>query len=156
MYNKKVLNQATANLDKAKAPTRKQDIIVDPMGQWKYPGQNTRIPGGDITMKGVPYPVWAQPNVGPGVLMQPNEDYQFPGADYVDEFPMARKGGSLPKLPKKKNGMVAPINPPAMRSVTKISPALYVLTRTTSTSIAGEAKPRMPPTANLAAMSPTL
>ena len=103
MYNKKVLNRATANLDKAKAPTRKQDMIVDPMGQWKYPGQNTRIPGGDITMQGVPYPVWAQPNVGPGVLMQPNQDYQFPDADYVDEYPMAKKGGSLPKLPKKKN-----------------------------------------------------
>lgn len=103
MYNKKVLSQATANLDKAKAPTRKQDMIVDPMGQWKYPGQNTRIPGGDITMQGVPYPVWAQPNVGPGVLMQPEQDYQFPGADYVDEFPMAKRGGALPKLPKKKN-----------------------------------------------------
>ena len=84
MYNKKVLSQATANLDKAKAPTRKQDIITDPMGQWKYPGQNTRIPGGDITMQGVPYPVWPQPNIGPGVLMQPDQDYQFPEADYVD------------------------------------------------------------------------
>jgi hypothetical protein len=103
MYNKKVLSEATANLDKAKAPTRKQDIITDPMGQWKYPGQNTRIPGGDITMQGVPYPVWAQPNIGPGVLMQPDQDYQFPEADYVDEFPMAKRGGALPKLPKKKN-----------------------------------------------------
>ena len=103
MYNKKILNQATANLGKAKTPVKKPDIITDPMGQWKYPGQNTRIPGNDITMEGVPYPVWAQPNVGPGAMMQPGVDYQFPGADYVDEFPMAKKGGALPKLPNKKN-----------------------------------------------------
>jgi hypothetical protein len=103
MYNKKVLSEATANLDKAKAPVKKADIITDPMGQWKYPGQNTRIPGGNITMEGVPYPVMAQPNVGQPQIMYPGQDYQFPGADYVDEYPMARKGGSLPKLPKKKN-----------------------------------------------------
>ena len=103
MYNKKVLNKATANLDKAKAPVKKADIITDPMGQWKYPGQNTRIPGGNITMEGVPYPVMAQPNVGQPQMMYPGQDYQFPGADYVDEYPMARKGGALPKLPKKKN-----------------------------------------------------
>ena len=103
MYNKKVLNKATANLDKAKAPVKKADIITDPMGQWKYPGQNTRIPGGNITMEGVPYPVMAQPNVGQPQMMYPGQDYQFPGADYVDEYPMAKKGGALPKLPKKKN-----------------------------------------------------
>ena len=87
MYNKKVLNKATANLDKAKAPAKKKDIIVDPMGQWKHPGQNTRIPGGNITMQGVSYPVLAQPNVGQPQMMYPGMDYEFPGADYVDEFP---------------------------------------------------------------------
>jgi hypothetical protein len=60
----------------------KSKIIVDPRGQWAHPGKLTRIPGNDITMQGVPYPVWAQPNVGPGAMMQPGQDYKFPGADY--------------------------------------------------------------------------
>jgi hypothetical protein len=63
------------------------------MGQWKYPGQVTRIPSNNITMEGVPYPVWAQPNVGPGMMMQPGQDYDFPGADYVDEYPQMQDGG---------------------------------------------------------------
>ena len=87
MYNKKVLSEATKNLDKTKAPAKKKDIITDPMGQWNHPGKDTRIPGNDITMQGVPYPVWAQPNVGAPQMMYPGQDYQFPGADYVDEFP---------------------------------------------------------------------
>jgi hypothetical protein len=66
------------------------------MGQWKYPGQNTRIPGGNITMQGVNYPVWAQPSVGPGVMMQPDQDYNFPDAEYVDEYPQMKKGGKKP------------------------------------------------------------
>ena len=93
-FNKKVLSKAVSELGKAKAPGKPKDIITDPAGQWKYPGQKTRIPSNDITMKGVPYPVWAQPNVGPGSMMQPNQDYNFPGASYVDETPMAKKGGS--------------------------------------------------------------
>jgi hypothetical protein len=93
-FNKKVLSKAVSELGKAKAPGKPKDIITDPAGQWKYPGQKTRIPGNDITMQGVPYPVWAQPNVGPGSMMQPNQDYNFPGASYVDETPMAKKGGS--------------------------------------------------------------
>jgi hypothetical protein len=106
MYNKKVLSEATKNLDRTVAPAQKKDIITDPMGQWKYPGKDTRIPGNDITMQGVPYPVWAQPNVGPGIMMQPNNNYQFPNADYVDEFPMAAYGGdiSIPDLSQYEDG----------------------------------------------------
>jgi LAS superfamily LD-carboxypeptidase LdcB len=48
----------------------------------------------------IPFPVFAQPNVGPGVMMQPGQDYTFPGAEYVDEFPQVKKGG-LVKQPKK-------------------------------------------------------
>ncbi len=103
MYNKKVLSNILAKLDNAKAPAKSKDIITDPMGQWKYPGQNTRIPGNDITMQGVSYPVMAQPNIGQPQMMYPGQDYQFPGADYVDEYPMAKRGGAMPKLPKKKN-----------------------------------------------------
>jgi len=94
-FNKKVLSKAVSELGKAKAPAKPRDIITDPAGQWKYPGQKTRIPGNDITMQGVDYPVWAQPNVGPGTLMQPGQDYNFPDADYVDETPLAKKGGTL-------------------------------------------------------------
>ena len=103
MNNKKVLSKAVSELNKAKAPAKPKDIITDPMGQWKYPGQNTRIPGGNVTMQGVDYPVWAQPSVGPGVMMQPGENYNFPGAEYVDEYPQMKKGGpiKLPKVSKK-------------------------------------------------------
>ena len=106
--NKKVLSKAVSQLDKAKAPAKPKDIITDPMGQWKFLGQDTRIPGngkGDtlkITMKGVPVPVFAQPNVGPGVMMESGKDYEFPDAYYVDESPQMKKGGilKLPKMPK--------------------------------------------------------
>jgi hypothetical protein len=106
MLNKKVLSKIDLGSYKKPNPYSK-DIIYDPKGQWKYPGQNTRIPGGDITMQGVPYPVYAQPNVGQPQMMQPGQDYNFPGADYVDEFPQMRKGGrikglvSMPKPGKK-------------------------------------------------------
>jgi hypothetical protein len=95
MHNKKVLIDALKKLGSAKAPSKPRDIITDPMGQWKFPGQNTRIPSNDITMEGVPYPVYAQPNVGPGVMMYPGQDYHFPDADYVDETPQMKAGGAL-------------------------------------------------------------
>ena len=72
-------------------------MIEDPRGQWTHPGKNTRIPGNQITMKGVDSPVWAVPDVGEPVLMQPGQEYTFPGASYVDEYPMLEQGGELPK-----------------------------------------------------------
>jgi hypothetical protein len=93
MYNKKALSKATAELDKAKAPKKPKDIITDPMGQWKYPGLPTRIPGNDITMQGVGYPVLGVANNGQRKIMLPGADYTFPGAEYVDEYPQMRKGG---------------------------------------------------------------
>lgn len=106
MLNKKVLSKIDLGYYKKRNPYSK-DIIYDPKGQWKYPGQNTRIPGENITMQGVPYPVYAQPNVGQPQMMYPDQNYQFPGADYVDEFPQMKKGGrtkgliSMPKPSKK-------------------------------------------------------
>jgi hypothetical protein len=91
--NKKVLSTAKRNLDKAKAPAKPKDIIYDPMGQWKFPGQPTRIPSGNITMAGVSYPVYGVDNTGYSQMMYPDNDYQFPG-DVVDEYPqVAKKGG---------------------------------------------------------------
>ena len=93
MSNKKVLSQATRGLNKAKAPSKSRDIIYDPMGQWAHPGQPTRIPSSDITMQGVPFPVVAYPNVGQPQMMYPGQDYNFPEADYVDEYPQMKRGG---------------------------------------------------------------
>ena len=94
MYNKKLLSKI--DLGKfTKSDPYKKDIIYDPMGQWKYPGQPTRIPSSNITMKGVNFPVLAVTDNGQKKMMQPGQEYNFPGANYVDEFPQAKKGGSL-------------------------------------------------------------
>ena len=100
MYNKKVLSTAVKNLNKAKAPKQPKDIITDPEGQWKFPGEVTRIPGNDITMAGVNYPVLGVSDTGQEIMMYPGMDYTFPGANYVDEYPQMKKGG-LVKLPNK-------------------------------------------------------
>ena len=82
-------------------------MITDPMGQWKHPGKNTRIPSDKITMKGVNYPVLGVSNNGQRKMMQPGQEYTFPGADYVDEFPQLKRGGKtrglipMPKPSKK-------------------------------------------------------
>ena len=90
---KKVKDGSTVNTKSL--PNKRQKMIIDPMGQWAHPGENTRIPGGDITMQGVPYPVYARANNGMEQLMQPGQEYSFPGADYVDEYPMMQTGGLL-------------------------------------------------------------
>jgi hypothetical protein len=96
-FNKKVLSKAVSELGKAKAPAKPRDITVDPMGYWNpaNQGKPVRIPGNDITMHNVKAPVWAQPNVGPGVLMEPEKNYNFKDASYVDETQIGRKGGTL-------------------------------------------------------------
>jgi hypothetical protein len=95
MYNKRSLSKDTKASKAPKSISKPRDIIVDPMGQWKHPGQNTRIPGNDITMKGVNYPVLGVGSDGQKQMMYPGQDYKFPGAEYVDEYPQMRKGGGL-------------------------------------------------------------
>lgn len=95
MNNKRVLQTAINELDKRKAPPAPKDIITDPAGQWKFPGQVTRIPSSTITMQGVPYPVLGVPNTGEPKMMMPGQYYDFSEADYVDEYPQMRKGGGL-------------------------------------------------------------
>ena len=75
-------------------------MIQDPRGQWAHPGENTRIPGGNITMQGVPYPVFGRANTGQQQMMYPGQQYSFPGARHVDEYPMMQGGGdiSIPQL----------------------------------------------------------
>jgi hypothetical protein len=67
--------------------------ILDPRGQWAHPGKITRIPGSNITMQGVNYPVLGIGNNGQKQVMYPGKDYNFGGASYVDEYPMMQKGG---------------------------------------------------------------
>ena len=67
---------------------------VTPYGQWWYPGEVTTIPGNDITMRGVNYPVLGVSNKGDRKLMMPGRDYKFRG-DYVTEYPMFGNGGHL-------------------------------------------------------------
>jgi len=95
MYNKKLLKNIVDGLDKAKKPKAAKDIIYDPKGQWKHPGEVTRIPSSSITMKGVGYPVLGVPNKGAPSMMQPNQAYNFPEADYVDEYPHMDGGGQI-------------------------------------------------------------
>jgi hypothetical protein len=49
------------------------------------------IPSGDITMKDVDFPVLGIDNMGNSKIMQPGQDYTYPG-EMVLEFPL-RKGG---------------------------------------------------------------
>lgn len=70
----------------------KNDIIVDPMGQWAHPGEITRIPSNNITMQGVPYPVLGIDDQGNQQMMLPGQDYIFPG-NYVTEFPYFQTAG---------------------------------------------------------------
>lgn len=74
--------------------TKKRKIITDPAGQWKHPGEITKIPSGNITMKGVNYPVRGVDNLGNEQMMYPGMDYTFPG-DSVTEYPEMNKGGWL-------------------------------------------------------------
>lgn len=66
---------------------------VNPNGM--YDGiRDWRIPGGNITMQGVPFPVLAKASNGMTTIMQPGGEYNFPGAKHVDEYPIYKFGGS--------------------------------------------------------------
>jgi hypothetical protein len=81
--------------------------IVDPMGQWAHPGEVTIIPGTDITMEGVDYPVLGISDTGDTQMMYPGEDYDFDG-DYVTEYPIMKDGGWLSKFDTAQKGKTIP------------------------------------------------
>jgi len=64
------------------------------------------IPSGDITMKGVNFPVLGVDNLGNSKIMTPGGEYNFPG-DMVFEQPIAKKGGTVSK--KQEGGSVSEI-----------------------------------------------
>lgn len=97
MYNRA---QFMKDLKASKAPKKlkkPKDVIVDPAGQWAHPGEITKIPSGDITMHGVPYPVMGIDDTGYAQMMYPGTEYQFPG-DMVTEYPMAHGGQIYDRL----------------------------------------------------------
>jgi hypothetical protein len=97
-YNRKAIVDALSKMNKARKPKQVNDIIMDPEGQNKFPGLPTRIPSNNITMETTPYPVLGVDNFGNQQMMYPGANYTFPGADYVDEYPMMQIGGQRPIL----------------------------------------------------------
>lgn len=96
MYNKRQLAKDEKSGKHPRKPKKlkKNGVITDPMGQWAHPGEVTRIPSGDITMQGVPYPVLGVDDQGNEQMMYPDQDYQFPGSS-VTEYPQMQDGGWL-------------------------------------------------------------
>lgn len=74
---------------------QKGGIIKDNRGQWEHPGEITQISSPNITMKNVPYPVFAIADTGERKLMQPEQDYYFKGAKTVTEYPILQVGGQI-------------------------------------------------------------
>lgn len=74
--------------------SRSKGFKVTPNGQWEFPGENTLIPSNQITMKGVPYPVFGMDNTGYSQMMYPGMEYTYPGS-MVYEIPMAQEGGTF-------------------------------------------------------------
>ncbi len=74
-------------------------VIEDNQGQWKYPGQITKINSPNITMKGVNYPVLGISNTGHKQLMMPEQEYTFDGQS-VTEYPITAQAGTTVKVNK--------------------------------------------------------
>jgi hypothetical protein len=74
-------------------------VIEDNQGQWKYPGQITKINSNNITMKGVNYPVLGISNTGHKQLMMPEQEYTFDGQS-VTEYPITAQAGTTVKVNK--------------------------------------------------------
>ena len=91
-----IVNMFNAIYDRIKNTKKTGGAIVDPRGQWAYPGMNTIVPTptGQITMQGVPYPVYGQDETGYSQMMYPDGEYKFPG-QMVYEIPMAQNGKQI-------------------------------------------------------------
>lgn len=70
-------------------------VIEDNMGQWKYPGEITKINSPNITMQEVNYPVLGVSDTNDVQMMYPNQDYKFKGSS-VTEYPVMQPGGRVP------------------------------------------------------------
>lgn len=63
------------------------DAVEDAMGQWRHPGRCTVIPSNQITMRNVPYRVLGFDDTGYAKIMQPEQEYTYPGTR-VFEIPL--------------------------------------------------------------------
>ena len=92
----KIKVQSTAKKKTKNSPWSK-DILMDPAGQLKFPGQPTRIPGNTMSTNGYGnIPLMVYPDVGPTQMIPPNSgNHTFAGANYFDEFPMMAAGGAI-------------------------------------------------------------
>ena len=86
-YNRSLLSQITKDLNKKPSKPKV------PKNQWQHPGEITNIPSNNITMDAVSYPVLGVPNVGQPQMMYPDQQYHYPDADNVTEYPMMGNGG---------------------------------------------------------------
>jgi hypothetical protein len=86
-FNRSLLSQITKDLNKKPSKPKV------PKNQWQHPGEITNIPSNNITMDAVSYPVLGVPNFGQPQMMYPDQQYHFPEADNVTEYPMMAKGG---------------------------------------------------------------
>ncbi len=84
-YNKKLLKEIMDRIDKPTKPSI-------PRNQWQHPGEVTKIPSRNITMKGVSYPVLGVDANGYTQMMSPGQDYRFTKGP-VTEYPMMQRGG---------------------------------------------------------------
>lgn len=65
---------------------KKTGAVKHSNGQWDYPGQCTMIPSNQITMRNVAYKVLGIDDTGHMQLMQPEQEYSYPGTQ-VFEIP---------------------------------------------------------------------
>ena len=59
---------------------KKTDAVETPRGQWEHPGRCTMIPSNKITMQHVAYPVLGIDDTGHMQMMQPEQQYEYPGS----------------------------------------------------------------------------
>jgi hypothetical protein len=70
------------------------NAVEDPQGQWKHPLRCTMIPSNRITMRNVPYPVLGIDDTGHSKVMQPEQDYGYPGGKVL-EIPMVPEQNNI-------------------------------------------------------------
>jgi len=76
-----ILGHSPMGVDQWKTLFSATNAIVDSNGQWSHPGRCTVIPtiDGAITMQNVSWPVFAFDETGHHQMMEPEQNYTFPG-----------------------------------------------------------------------------
>lgn len=79
--------------------------IEDAMGQWMHPGRCTMIPSSRITMQDVPHKVLGIDDTGYMQLMQPGQQYEYPGSKVFEiPFTAQQKTLAMQLMNRMKNG----------------------------------------------------